>query len=336
MKKLTLALMLLWPAVAPAASLSELGQALSVKDQAQGALAQLVAQKAEAVPTLSAIAVDSHDVTARGWAIVGLSRIGGVAAEKPLIRILHDGQQPVLVRTWAAAARVEMAPDLDSVLELMPLAREFPAVRRPMTMRVTQFAQTSTPKPAQTEHLLEAATQDYELQATLAPLILSVGPEALVQVMVHGANVNTRQQAAAYLATYAQQKGEPGAEAVGAAVNRAYAFQPSASAVPWFGGPLYVPGIPWTKTPATKLVGSLIAWVVFAERKGSPEQIQQINNNLNSLGLGNVVGYQPNWNQESGLIWLQTWRNVAGKDGVRKLLSEQGLENDPKYQSVLQ
>jgi hypothetical protein len=339
MKKISLGLLAigaLWPLAASAATIPELVSQLSVKDQAQDALAQLVAKKAEAIPALSTLAVEGHDVTARGWAIVGLSRIGGKEAEKPLLKITDSSSQPVLVRTWAAAARVEMAPDIDSVLDLLPMVRQFPAVNRPFTLRVTQFAGKGGPKPGQAEHLLAAVSQDYNLQGALAPLILGIGVEPLSQVMIHAKEINVRQMAASYLATYAQQKGEPGAESVAAAVNRIYAFTPGATELPWAGGPLYIPGIPWTKTPATRLVGNLIAWYLFCERKGLTEGKQQISNNLNSLGLGNVVGYQANWGDQGALTWLQIWKNVAGRDAVKQMLADQGVESDPKYQSVIQ
>ncbi|MBS2033147.1 MAG: hypothetical protein JST54_35065 [Deltaproteobacteria bacterium] len=325
--------LLLAPLAARAASTSELTAALADKEKAAAALDQLVAMKQDAVPALSAIAVDGHDLTQRGWAIVGLRRIGGKGADETLARIIAAEKQPALVRTWAAAARIDLAPDFDAVLALAPLASTFPAVRRPLTMRVTELAGTSA--KADPAKLIAVAVQDYQLQQVLVPVILAMPTETLMKVMLHDKNQQVRMTAASYLATKGRQPQLTGAPSVAETIVQAYSFQPGAQDVPWAGGPLYIPGIVWEKGPATQLVGELIRWYLWADLRGRQEIKQQINNNLNSLGLGNVVGYQAGWSDQGAVGWLKVWQHVAGSAAVRELLNEQNELNDPKLQSFV-
>ena len=325
--------LLLAPLTARAATPTELTAALADQEKASSALDQLVALKQDAVPALSAIAADGHDLTQRGWAIVGLRRIGGKGADDALARIIAADKQPALVRTWAAAARIDLAPDFNAVLALAPLASAFPAVRRPFTMRVTELAGTSA--KADPAKLIAVAVQDYQLQQVLVPVILAMPTDTLMKVMLHDSNQQVRMTAASYLATKGRQPQLTGTPSVAEVVVQAYAFQPGAQEVPWAGGPLYIPGITWEKGPATQLVGELIRWYLWADLRGKQDVKQQINNNLNSLGLGNVVGYQANWSDNGVMGWLNIWKQVAGSAAVRQLLSEQNELNNPKLQSFV-
>ena len=321
------------PLAAHAASPTELTAALADREKAPAALDQLVALKQDAVPALSAIAADGRDLTQRGWAIVGLRRIGGKSADEALARIVVADKQPMLVRTWAAAARVDLAPDFDAVLALVPLAAAFPAIRRPLTMRVTELVGSSA--RADPAKLMAVAVQDYQLQQVLAPVLMALPNETLLNVMLHDSNQQVRMTAASYLATKGRQPQVTGTPSLAESVVQAFAFQPGAQQVPWAGGPLYIPGITWEKGPATQLVGELIRWYVWADLRGKQDIKQQINNNLNSLGLGNVVGYSAGWSDQGVLGWLKVWQHVAGNAAVRQLLSEQNELNDPKLQSFV-
>ena len=321
------------PLSARAASPTELIAALSSKEQAPAALDQLVALKQDALPALGAAAEDGRDLTQRGWAIVGLRRVGGAQADQVLARIVEGAQQPALVRTWAAAARIDLAPDLDALLALAPLAQAYPATQRPMMKRVGELVNTGQPISA--ERLMLAAAQDYQLQAALAPTVVALPSDALLQPMLHSTNQRVRMMAASFLATQGQRPG--GAEGVAAVVVRGLAFEPAAQDVPWAGGPLYIPGIAWKKAPATQLVGQLIRWYLWADRHGNAAAKTQVANNLNSLGLGNVVGYQPSWGDSDSAAWLRIWAQVAGgRAAVRALLAEQGAAADPQYQPLLE
>ena len=139
-----------------------------------------------------------------------------------------------------------------------------------------------------------------------------------------------RRQATAYIGTLAQN----GDKTVGKAVADAYKFDPDAKAAPWSGGPLYVPGIQWNKDDATLLVDNLIAWHLWCDRNKKASEQQQIYNNLRSIGLSRVVGYQTP--QNTTVAWLMSWGKVVGREGIEKILKEQGVEDEAKYSSVLE
>lgn len=152
--------------------------------------------------------------------------------------------------------------------------------------------------------------------------------------MLHAKDANVRQQAAAFTATLAQRKGSSGQAGIAAAVVKALAFDPAAKAVPWMGGPLYVPNIGWEKKMGTALVSSLMAWYVWCDRQGLQAERTQAHNSLNSVGLMQVVGYKTaGWNDPGAEAWLRTWA-AAGGD-VRRILQEQGALDDPRYQNAL-
>lgn len=326
------AALMLVPSFARAAEIPDLVKQLADDKTSQGALDELVAKKDAAVPALIGEAVEGHDLTSRGWAIVGLQRIGGPDAVKTLKKLTDDGKQPMLVRTWAVAARIDMAKSLEEAIELAPLAQTYPAAQRPLTLKVTALASNADVPVGK---LIALTQSNYQLQQVLAAPITAVGPKALVDVMLHDKDMNIRQLAAAYCATAAQQQGKAGNEITGDSLDKALAFDPKASDVPWAGGPLYIPNIGWDKQFGTKLVGDLIAWDLWADKHGKAEYETQIQNNLNSITLAGTVGYEMNWNNTGVLTWLQVWGKLKGKSGLQKMLDDQGLAGDSRYKGVL-
>jgi hypothetical protein len=324
---------LLVPRAVFAATNEELVKRLANKDTAKAALEALVAQKEAALPTLIGEALEGHDLASRGWAIVGISRIGGKDADTALRTLHNDEKQPVLPRTWAAAGRIEMAKSFETLIDLAPLAQRFPAVRRPLTMRLTAMASSSSGVSA--DKLIAATINDYNMQQALIEPILALGSDRLLDAMVHSKDQNVRMQAAAYVATLAQRQGKAGNEIVGTAVAKTYAFKVGATDVPWAGGPLYVPNIGWQKDYGTKLVSGLMSWLIWADRNHKDAEKQQIINNLNSYSLAEVVGYQMNWNEPTPEGWIKTWGAVVGKAGIEKLLAEQGLKDDSRYDKAM-
>ena len=328
------ALLLVAPAAAHAKPTNaELAAKLSDPHHATEALAQLVARKGDAVPALVGEALEGKDLEARGWAIAGLAEIGGKDAEKALVRLTDDAKAPMLVRTWAAAARINLAQSLDAVAALAPLAQTFPAVQRPLTLRVTALA---TGKGASAESLLMLAKTNHQFRQLLAEAILAQGVDPLVEVMAGSKDADLRQQAAAYLGALAQRQGAAGNEVVGLAVAKAYAFDTGAKDVPWAGGPLYVPNIGWKKQFAMKLTRNLVAWHVWCGERGRNDEQKKIHHSLNSVSLAAVIGYQvPGWGKEDA-DWLRVWGTAAGKKEVRRILEEQGLEKKKRYQDLLE
>jgi len=63
---------------------------------------------------------------------------------------------------------------------------------------------------------------------------------------------------------------------------------------------------------------------------------RQIQNNLQSIQLARVAGYQsPGFRYVSAAGWLIAWSKVVGKDGIEKILEAQGLSKNPKYTKIL-
>ena len=110
--------------------------AMEEKETAGAATEKLVAMGPEVVPTLRDVALHGEDIGSRGWAITGLQQIPGPEADKALLGIQEYGAAPELVRTWAAAARINRCADLDCVMALAPLSQQYPALGRPIRLQV--------------------------------------------------------------------------------------------------------------------------------------------------------------------------------------------------------
>jgi acyl-CoA-binding protein len=302
---------------------------LSNSDKADGAVSGLVKIGASAVPKLIDTAREGGDMTARGWAIVALSRIPTDSAGRGLSDLQEDGNLPVLVRTWAAAGRINRAEDPNELFDLAKLQSTFPALDRPLKLRFT--ALVSSGKGMSAGQLLELSQRMPQLAQMISGPLLAGGAAPLVDVMAHGANDNLRRQAAAYLGSLAQSKG---VDEVADAVAEAYRFDGDAKDVPWSGGALFVPGIQWPKAAATRMVRDLVAWHVWCDVRGKSDNQKQIHNNIRSLSLAGVVGYQsPGWNDINTEAWLRVWAKFKGKAAVRKLLRQQDAEK--RYRKLL-
>lgn len=301
---------------------------LAVIARSQAAVEALVQKGASAVPALQGLAVEGTDLTQRGWAIVALGRIGTEPALKTLGALPGDGKQPGLVRTWAAAALMRSAKSLGALVALQRWVQQFPATRRTFSMRARALAGEGKPDP---EALLSMVANNYQLQQDLAEAVLASPTPALVQAMLKAKDQNARQMAAAYLGTQAQRQGKAGNELVGVEVVKAFKPNPDAAEAPWAGGPLYVPNIGWDKLTGKALVEALIGWYVWAELNARKEEHSKLEHNLNSISLGQVVGYQAEWSQHDVHHWLRVWKQVAGQEGLMKLLRAQGALKDARF-----
>jgi hypothetical protein len=270
-------------------------------------------------------------VTRRGWAIIALAEIGGKEADDWLAKVQSDPKHPMLVRAWAAAARVSMIDTADGLIEKASLVSEFPSLGRPIGMRLVELLRQGNDVPA--EGMLSVTLKVPQLQQSLAPAILALGSKKLSTVMVTSRDQSVRYHAAAFLGTLSQQ----GDRGVGTAVITAYRFDPDATDVPWHGGPLYVPGLNWSRNQARALVGQLIAWHVWCDRHGRPAEQRQIHNNLMSNSLAGAAGYQLNRITKSDTVtWLTTWGKAVGRAEMLRMLKEQGVESNSKYSSALE
>jgi len=304
--------------------------------QSEAAGTALVALGEEAVVPLYAEAVEGLNLATRGWAIVCLAQIGGEGMDQRLSTLQDDARQPELVRTWAAAGRVRLARTTSELTQLAQAVPSMPALGRPIGKRLVALLGTgseggSTP----VADLIQLSLKIPELQPTLASPILASQPEALVQAMATAEDQQVRRQAAGYLATLAGQ----GNTQVAAAVGKAYRFDPEAQAVPWHGGPLFVPGIRWQeqKEEARALAEDLIKWFLFCERNSLTAEMRQLHNNLRSLQLAKAAGYQsPGWREVGILEWLTVWGQAVGMESLKKLLEEQGVAREARYVEILE
>ncbi len=309
-------------------TIRELLNDLSHKEKAEAAVAQLIKRGNEAKEQLEGEAIEGNDLTRRGWAIVALGEIGGDDVNALFTKIHQDEKQPMLVRTWAAAGRVSMVDTADQLTSLAPLAQQFPAVGRPIGMRLVE--KLTEGEGASAEGLLSVSLKVPQLQASLAPAILAAGAEKLTAAMTGAKEQDVRRQAAAYLATLAQQGAK---DDVAKAVVKIYAFDPMAKEVPWNGGPLWVPGIAWDKENGKALVGDLIKWHLWCDLNKKSAEQNQIQNNIQSIQLARTVGYQP---AGGGTVpWLQAWGKVVGKEELQAILKEQGVDDNAKYTAAL-
>ena len=301
--------------------------------RASAAADELIALGEAAVPHLLGEAAEGQAMTVRGWSIVCLAGIGGEQADQRLVQLQDDPKQPQLLRTWAAAARVEIADTSQELVKLSALVRPFPSVARPIGKKMLQKLQSSDKDgKVSTEELLQLTLNLPQLNASLAPAILAQGSQPLIAVMMQSKTTNARRQAAAFLGTLAAAKQQ---ETV-SEILAAYRFDPQAKTLPWAGGPLFVPSLKWTPDQAKTLAGNLIAWYLWCDVQGSKKQQAAIHNNLRSLRLARAAGYQsPGFRQASTAAWLLNWGKVVGRPGIEAILKQQGVDQQQRFQDVL-
>ncbi len=287
--------------------------------------------RSKVVKRLVKVAKSDDELSRRGWAIAALAEIGGSDVDEELLGIHSDEKQKDVVKNWAAAARVKMTRTLPGLLEKAQLIQKFPALGRPIGMRIVEAM--AEDKEASAEDVLKVTLRVGQLRQALAPSILAFGPEKLTEAMVTADDVNVRRQAAAYLGTLYNQ-GKP--KEVVKAVVEAVKFDAQAEEVPWDGGALFIPGIRWGKEDARALVGHLVRWHLWSDIHKENQNKQQIHNNIRSLGLARAAGYQsPGWNNVGTNQWLIAWGKCMGKDEIKKILEEQDVLDKDRYSSVL-
>ncbi len=300
---------------------------LSDETTADSARAALVAMGDDALPALEASACNDASMVARGWAVKAISEIEAAGADAALTRLHDDTELPGLVQAWAAAGRINRAATLDDLLTLSPLVARFPALNRPMKMKLTAVEGGIGDVGA----AIGMMVTDPSLQTILAPLIMEQSPDDLVGVMVKHENMEARRTAAGFLATMSRTD-----VTVLDATIRGYDFQPGAEAVPWAGGPLYIPSAQWGSDTARELIENLISWHLFCEVNKLPAEQQQINNNLRSVGFVGTAGYNA-WDlpqDTDGLLVF--WGQNEGSRALSRILGEHGLRGQAHYKKLLE
>ncbi len=279
---------------------------------------------------LAAQAKADIPMVSRGWTIAALATIAGQDIDELLLEIQDSPKQPMLVRTWAAAARVDRCRSSAALIEKAALIHRFPALSRPIGKRLIANLQAEG-KQANVERLLEISIRLPGLQPTLTPMILAQNKKDLVQAMRQATDQVVRRHAAAYLGTIASS-GE--AKEVATEIVAAYQFDPIATDVPWQGGPLFIPGIDWQRESgqARELTDQLIRWMLWCDRHGRVDEQKQLHNNLRSLNLARAAGYEsPGWQTADAVVWLKVWRDVVGDDRLQEILAQQKAADSSRY-----
>ncbi len=305
-------------------------QGLADADTRGVAMKALVAKGVRVLDPLLDEIVDGDDLVVKGWAIVALAEIGGPEVDAELSSLHSDARQPMLVRTWAAAARIDMATDVDGVMKLSNLASMFPALSRPIGLKLAALL-SGAKGVTGAEQMFDAMARVPGMQKELAPVVMGLGVDTLVDTMMSSRNVNTRRMAASYLAAVDQKSG-----GAARAVAKRLRFERGAKTVPWDGGALFLPGLSYAQNDARAIADSLVRWHLWADIQGQQQLQQQIHNNLRTGQLASSAGYNnPRWNDASTVNWLRVWGSVVGRRGIRKILREQGVLDDPKYKLAL-
>lgn len=279
------------------------------------------------VQTLSEIAEGSVDVAARGWAVVGLSRIDGNASARVLRRIQEGTEHPILVRTWAAAARVDRVSNLDDLQQFAQLQHTFPGLDRPLRLKAESLLGN-----ASLEQLLRMSSD-----ASMAPMVNGVilaqaDARGLIELMYTHRDDTIRRQATAFAGNLAGQ-GARGEE-VRELLLEALALPRRLGDVPWKGGALYVPGIQRDQAESRELVRLLAGWWLLLEANKRSGELNQVWNNLYSYQLLTTAGYDMGLSASAEQLVAALVR-VEGRGSTRELLAQIGLSDDRRFNGVL-
>ncbi len=286
----------------------------------------------EAIDALMTVVGKGEEIAQKGWAIAALAKIGGQDVDEKLLDVQSSNNQPEIVKTWAAAARVSMTQSANGLIEKANLITNFPALGRPIGLRLIE--KLNEDKDVNLAKILEITIKVPQLAPGLAPAIMAHGPAEIAAVAAHDNDNAIRRMATGYLGALANKGESP---AVAEAVISQLQFQPDAKSVPWKGGALFLPAIQWSKPEAQQLVGQLIRWYLWCSARNDTKSEQQLFNNLRSIQLASAAGYQPVFGgSRDAQAWLETWGNVVGRNKIKAILKEQGLLDEQKYASVLE
>jgi len=261
---------------------------LSDNEKAPRAVAKIIKMGPRAIPALSGVVTEHESILAKGWAIVAVGRIGGTRAKQLLGQWYNSGRNSELIRVWAGAARIEAADNLPELQGLYSSMAHRQALHRPWNKRVREVISMSGEFDENNiEKLLAMANSNPQIRQAITEIILKQPTRKLAKIMFKSNNTQSRRMAASYIGTQANTQG---VEKVAGDLLELYAYNGSASKVPWSGGALYVPGIQWPRRAARVLMSNLIQWLRFTEDRGLRNESRQLMNNLRSVGLHRSAG----------------------------------------------
>ncbi|MBK07642.1 MAG: hypothetical protein CL920_10465 [Deltaproteobacteria bacterium] len=322
------------------------------------AVQKIVRAGKQSIPFLWGEVVEGVDLVRRGWSIVALTELWNSKLNKQVTALHQDRKQPILVRTWGAAARIQQTKTINDLIALRSLGYRFPPTKRPIRKRL--LALLPPLRSLNTKKMLSMTSKFPMLRKRFSRMILKKPPKDLVHVMLTAKDNKTRRLAAGYIAAMAPRrwprwrrwrrpkpivkknsKKERAllrkARKVGDAIADGVSFTKGAKKTPWDGGALFVPSIDWQKPQAKRLVGQLIRWYVWAELHKNTGLQQQIHNNIRSLSLARAAGYRsPGWRRAGISTWLRIWKQAAGCREVKQILRQQWVSQSPSSSQLLE
>jgi hypothetical protein len=236
----------------------------------------------QSVQTLKNTATSADNIVARGHAIQALAGLDAEPANGALRAIAADTDQVELVRTWAGAALVGRAQNIDEIVAIAPLTRSLPGLTTPLSARAKRIGGELNDLAG----ALSLASSTPEVQTALLPLIQAQGVQALTDAMFTHPDQEPRRFAAGVLAAMKDLSAQDRKQVIAA-----YAPNPRATQVPWNGGALYVPSMGFARDEAATLAGHLVAWYSYCDKKGLQDERQQVMNNLRSVGVWRQAGF---------------------------------------------
>jgi len=263
---------------------------LANDELAPSAAASLITIGKSAISPLSEVVVSHESMVARGWAVVAVARIGGSKAKTLLDKWSTNSDLPELVRTWSAAARIEMADNLPELQGLLARTNGQPALKKPWNKQALKVLQESgTLDGGDLTTMLELVNSNRQLASAVAPAIIKQPTKKLAKLMFTSKNNNLRRQAASYLGSKANKEGV-GEVAPELVKLYRYSTKRGKKGIFWKGGGLFVPGIQWPRPQARKLMFNLIQWLQYTEGQGMRGESRQLMNNLRSVSLHRQAG----------------------------------------------
>lgn len=260
--------------------------------------------------SLVAAARNSSDPIKQGNAILELSRKGTSEADVALADIASNGKYSLLVRSWAAAGRIQMATSIKTLRGLESLTRSFPATRRTWTTHLAELARQGGP-----DELFTLVASVPEMRTELQGELAALPAKTLLNAMLTSSNQQVRQQSASYLGT----KGKGTAALVASALR----FDKAAKKTPWSGGALYLPNATWSKKEATAVANHLLRWMLWAEKNGDQATMRIVGNNLRTPSIAAAAGYTVNSNGPALFTteyWLGLWTKSFGSKAAESVM----------------
>ncbi len=288
-------------------SVESLLAALSQPERAGRAADALVERGAPSVPGLLLLAENQKaDLGQRGYAIACLARLEDARIEARLRRLHRDQDEQLLLRTWAAAARIQRSRSLQQTLELAPLVTMFAATDRPYVQKLQTQLATSQQLPV--SQLLRVAKSQSAVAQALTRAVDRLDTDQLVEAMFVMDQDESRRLAAGLLGTQATRGVE-----VAPVVLARIRYRPKANVPPWDGGALFLPALQWNKAEARRLVLSMVEWYEWAEARDLGESVTRpLQNNLRSYQLWTTLGDRTgSWRRAQGAAaWRQAWKSL--------------------------